>query len=64
MEAVNYNGLLYFLLANLLTGLVNMTVDTLRQTAGDSLAILTVYMSTINSIVCLLHHLGIRTKFW
>ncbi|KAB0798286.1 hypothetical protein PPYR_09279 [Photinus pyralis] len=43
-EAVNYNGLSFFLLANLLTGAVNILFDTLSTDGLRSLCIIIVYM--------------------
>lgn len=64
LEAVNYNGLLYFVLANLLTGSVNLLMDTLSRTSHESLAILTAYLFVLNTSVYILYRLKVRTKFW
>ncbi|EGV61011.1 Glucosaminyl phosphatidylinositol (GlcN-PI) nositol acylation protein [Yamadazyma tenuis] len=43
LEAVNKNGLVYFLLGNLLTGLINMSINTLECDTKTSFLILLVY---------------------
>ncbi|KAM7222185.1 GPI-anchored wall transfer protein 1 [Rhypophila decipiens] len=49
LRAYNRNGLVVFLLANLLTGLVNMTVPTLDVTPVVSVGILVLYMVTVTA---------------
>lgn len=44
VEAVNYNGLPFFLLANLLTGLVNLHVTTLEADNESAVSIVIIYM--------------------
>ncbi|XP_046389793.1 uncharacterized protein At4g17910-like [Ischnura elegans] len=62
VEAVNYNGLAYFLVANLMTGLVNLSVRTLYVESGLSIAILTLYMLALCALVCVLHKKQIKIK--
>lgn len=64
LEAINYNGLLYFLLANVLTGAVNLSINTLQQSSACALTILCTYLLILNSIICVLHRANIQTKFW
>ncbi|CAM1504492.1 Fc.00g020830.m01.CDS01 [Cosmosporella sp. VM-42] len=47
IRAYNRNGLALFLLANLLTGLVNMTFRTLEATPVVAMGILVAYMATV-----------------
>jgi phosphatidylinositol glycan class W len=50
LYAFNRNGLAVFLVANLLTGLVNMTFPTLHMTVLQSMAILVVYIAAISGV--------------
>ncbi|XP_050237661.1 uncharacterized protein At4g17910 isoform X1 [Mercurialis annua] len=63
-EAVNRNLLGTFLLANVLTGLVNMSVDTLFSTTPSALFILLVYAYVLSISAGLLQFYGVRLKFW
>lgn len=64
IEAINRNQLLYFLVANLLTGIVNMTIDTMHSSSLFSLFMLVFYMFSNCLIVYLLHIKNISVKFW
>ncbi|KAJ7308875.1 hypothetical protein JRQ81_008149 [Phrynocephalus forsythii] len=64
ISAVNKNQLLYFLLANLLTGLVNMAVDTIHSNALSAMFILHLYMFTNCLIMSLLQAKNIILKWW
>jgi phosphatidylinositol glycan class W len=46
-ESLNRNQLALFLFANLATGLINMSIDTLSLTETPSLIILGLYMETV-----------------
>ncbi|KAF9107169.1 Glucosaminyl phosphatidylinositol (GlcN-PI) nositol acylation protein [Mortierella sp. AM989] len=50
LEAINRNGLAVFLIANILTGLVNLNIKTLYTSNSQALAILTVYIATISAV--------------
>ncbi|XP_028125113.1 uncharacterized protein At4g17910-like isoform X3 [Camellia sinensis] len=63
-EAFNRNQLASFLLANLLTGLVNLFVDTLFASSFSALAILVVYMFILSLLVGFADFYGIKLKFW
>lgn len=63
-EAFNSNLLAAFLLANLLTGLVNLSVDTLSTSSIFALFILLAYAFTLSSLTGLAKFYGIRLKFW
>ncbi|KAJ2713145.1 Glucosaminyl phosphatidylinositol (GlcN-PI) nositol acylation protein [Coemansia spiralis] len=62
LEAVNKNSLTTFLVANLLTGAVNMLVETLLCTNTKAMLILTGYtlLSLLPALV--LHRAGIRLR--
>ncbi|KAF9427861.1 Glucosaminyl phosphatidylinositol (GlcN-PI) nositol acylation protein [Podila epigama] len=50
LEAVNRNGLAVFLVANVLTGLVNMSIQTLYTSDAKALIILTAYMALVTGV--------------
>ncbi|XP_014212743.1 uncharacterized protein At4g17910-like [Copidosoma floridanum] len=52
-EAVNENGLLFFLFANLLTGAINMTIKTLHVDEPQAVIIIITYMVTNLTLVLL-----------
>ncbi|XP_011201748.2 phosphatidylinositol-glycan biosynthesis class W protein [Bactrocera dorsalis] len=60
VEAVNKNGLTFFLLANVLTGFVNMFLEPSERYDNESIFILTIYMLISTGFVQLLHHFSIR----
>ena len=60
ISAIDFNQFTFFMLANLLTGLVNFTVDTLHTSAGPALLILSLYMITLALVVVLLHSNSIK----
>ncbi|CAM8885149.1 unnamed protein product [Rhodiola kirilowii] len=64
VEAINHNLLATFLLANLLTGLVNMSMDTLDASSLMSLVVLVGYAFVLCIAIGLAHFNGIRLKFW
>ncbi|XP_062027128.1 uncharacterized protein At4g17910 isoform X3 [Rosa rugosa] len=63
-EAYNRNLLAIFLLANLLTGLVNFLVDTLFASSVKALSVMIAYAFTLTFIPGLLDFCGIRFRFW
>lgn len=62
MRAYNRNGLALFLLANLLTGLVNLTVPTLDVTPIVTMAILIAYTATLTGVAVFLDLYDISLK--
>ncbi|XP_046571709.1 phosphatidylinositol-glycan biosynthesis class W protein-like [Haliotis rubra] len=64
LSAINYNGLLYFLAANLLTGLVNMSVQTLYVPPSLAVTIISVYIAVLSGLIMLLYRRKISTRFW
>lgn len=62
-EAVNDNGLVVFLLANILTGLVNMSFNTLTSTRTESILILSGYAFVLFTISTLMKRKGIFIRF-
>ena len=53
-SAVNRNGLLIFVIANLLTGAVNITINTLETSDVNALGIIFVYLCSIGAIALIL----------
>ncbi|XP_072302727.1 phosphatidylinositol-glycan biosynthesis class W protein [Eucyclogobius newberryi] len=64
LQAVNRNQLLFFLLANVMTGLTNSVVDTLNCSNQFSVYVLLSYMFLNCSVIYVLHLYGITIKFW
>lgn len=64
ISSINYNGLFYFLFANLLTGLVNMSVKTIYQSNFIAMVILTVYMFVMSAVSYFLYKRKILLKIW
>lgn len=62
ISALDYNQLLFFLLANVFTGAVNVLFDTLHTSPALSLAILMLYMLVLCICSVLLHRFRIKIK--
>ncbi|NXG43464.1 PIGW protein, partial [Psilopogon haemacephalus] len=62
--AINKNQLLFFLLANVMTGAINILIDTVHSKAAFTLCILHLYMFFICLIMHVLHAKNIILKFW
>lgn len=63
-NAANYNGLLYFLLSNILTGLVNMSIRTVHVGVFNSMFILILYKFIVCFVVSILYVKKIKFKIW
>ncbi|KAL7090951.1 hypothetical protein ACP275_12G074800 [Erythranthe tilingii] len=63
-EAFNRNLLASFLLANVLTGLVNLAIDTLSASSIFAVAILFAYAFVLSFSVGFAEFFGIKLKFW
>lgn len=61
-DAVNYNGLFFFLLNNVMTGLINMSIYTLYIKQSMTLLILVMYMVVNVFLTLILYRLQIRMK--
>lgn len=64
IQSVNRNQLLFFLLANVMTGLTNVLVDTLKTNDFFAVCVLLFYMFVNSFIIFLLHVNCITIKFW
>lgn len=62
LEAINYNGLVFFLTSNVLTGLINLTIDTKATDEITSLLIINIYMFICCYINVLLYNNVIRIR--
>ncbi|XP_030755072.1 uncharacterized protein At4g17910 isoform X2 [Sitophilus oryzae] len=62
LEAINSNGLIFFLVANVLTGLVNLTITTNLVSSMNSLIILIVYMLINCGLASVLYSSKIKLK--
>jgi len=63
-EAVSYNGLFYFLLANLLTGVINFTVETVRSSDSVALFVLLGYVLVTHFTVVMLYKRKLKVNFF
>ncbi|KAK7492916.1 hypothetical protein BaRGS_00015863 [Batillaria attramentaria] len=64
MTAINFNGLFFFLLSNILTGLVNFTVPTLYTSDAVAVCILHVYLFVLCAVIMVMFKMKIATRFW
>ena len=62
LHAFNRNGLVIFLLANLLTGLVNLTLPTLHMNDFQAMGVLIIYMGTLTAVALAMDHYNISVK--
>lgn len=62
LRAFNANGLAIFLLANLLTGVVNLTMNTLSVGREEAMGVLVAYAALLTGIAVLLDARGIAIK--
>jgi len=60
-QAVNRHGLLAFLVANLLTGITNISINTLEVSDPVALLVLFVYLCAVGGFALVLHHFMTRT---
>ncbi|XP_066593340.1 uncharacterized protein [Prorops nasuta] len=61
-EAVNYNGLLFFLICNVMTGLINTVVHTLHVDKMGALEILIAYMAVDLVLILILFRRKVQFK--
>ncbi|XP_062392205.1 phosphatidylinositol-glycan biosynthesis class W protein [Sardina pilchardus] len=64
IQSVNRNQLLFFMIANLMTGLTNVIVDTVSSNDLFSVSVLVMYMFINSAVIFILHRKGITVKFW
>lgn len=61
-EAVNYNGLIFFLSCNLLTGVINLLISTLYIGKNTSLQIIILYMGVNVLFILILYRWQVQVK--
>ncbi|XP_069470808.1 phosphatidylinositol-glycan biosynthesis class W protein [Ambystoma mexicanum] len=64
LDAISRNQLLFFLLANVMTGLVNMLLDTIHTNNSLALSVLILYMFCNCIVMYVLHVQNIALKCW
>ncbi|XP_036306641.1 phosphatidylinositol-glycan biosynthesis class W protein isoform X2 [Pipistrellus kuhlii] len=64
ITAINRNQLIFFLLSNITTGLINLMVDTLHSSTLWAFFLLNLYMFTNCLIIYMLHLQDKTIKFW
>jgi phosphatidylinositol glycan class W len=64
LEVFNHNLLPTFLLANLLTGLVNMSMHTIFVSSSKAFATLLAYLAALVGMMALAEAKKLRLKFW
>ncbi|CAO1304247.1 unnamed protein product [Diamesa serratosioi] len=64
LQAINYNGLAFFLVANLLTGIINIAFQTMLLDTFASLTIITYYVFLLNVIMVFLYVNKFKLKIW
>ena len=62
LKAFNRNGLAIFLVANLLTGLINLNLDTLAMKQGESMVILLSYAGIVTVVALVLDYFDLSVK--
>ncbi|KAH3672254.1 hypothetical protein WICMUC_004349 [Wickerhamomyces mucosus] len=62
LESINSNGMILFLLSNISTGIVNLSINTLDASPGVSIAVLITYSSVIAIAGGILYHYKIFIK--
>uniref|UniRef100_A0A2M4BM81 Phosphatidylinositol-glycan biosynthesis class W protein n=1 Tax=Anopheles marajoara TaxID=58244 RepID=A0A2M4BM81_9DIPT len=64
LQSINANGLFFFLIANLLTGLVNMLFQTFLLGTAGGLVIIAYYMFMVCVTVAFLYVNNVKLKIW
>ena len=62
ISAVNYNLLAYFLIANLFTGTVNLSIETIHAPPMFAFAIMNLYLIVLHAVITLFHKRRILLK--
>ena len=62
LSAVNFNQLGYFIIANFLTGIVNLSMETIHAPPLTAFIILNIYLLVLNIIIMVLYRYKILLK--
>lgn len=62
LRVFNSNGLVIFLVANLLTGLVNLSLNTLDMSPLGAMGVLLLYAAAVTGVALGLDHIGVRIR--
>lgn len=63
-KSIDYNGLVFFLLGNVGTGVVNMSVATLHADDITAVLLLSLYVAVLSFVALILFKFKIKLKFW
>lgn len=64
IDGLSRNGLLMFLLANLLTGVTNLSIRTLYVADSTAFVVLFAYLGILTVAASILHIFNLTIKFW
>lgn len=59
LSAIDYNQLVFFLMGNLFTGMINLSMNTLTASTAESATIILSYMLTLSVLSLVLKHYNI-----
>ena len=62
MQSFNKHGLAVFLVANLLTGMINLCLRTLDMSSLSAMGVLMGYAASVTGVAFLLDHTGVKIK--
>lgn len=62
LEAINYNGLVFFLVSNVLTGVINLSVDTKSCSDHWGVFVVSLYMLVTSGICTVLYRRNVQLK--
>lgn len=64
LSSISYNGLLFFIISNLITGLVNICFETIFIGDIAALFVIIAYMFILSFVASILHAFRLKLKFW
>ncbi len=63
-QSITSNGLAYFLLSNVLTGVINIIINTLEVSSCPAVIIIAMYTFLLCIVAELIQKRNIKLKFW